>query len=188
MFVRRRRNIGMRRWVSTTGVAALLCALGAATLFLPWAEATVVLFDPSRPPRPGGVIQAQRILSETYPGYRFWHAGAAAGGFLSLLLLLVATGGLDPVPLWRSAAQLAVGGTIAGVVIAGMNYQYAVAETDMAAGRLVELSWGAVNVVVIGLAVAVMLVAAIELRGHIGGSRREQASAERGAAADRGRD
>src|SRR5262249_41768767 len=68
--VRRRRNIGVRRWVSTTGVATLLCALGAATLFLPWAEATVVLFDPSRPPRPGGVIQAQRILSEAYPGYR----------------------------------------------------------------------------------------------------------------------
>jgi hypothetical protein len=94
-------------------------------------------------------------------------------------LFLVATGGLDPVPPWR----LAVGGAIAGAVIAWMNYPYAVAEADMAAGRLAELSWGAVNVVVIGLAAAVMLAAAIELRGHFGGRRRERASAELGAAA-----
>jgi hypothetical protein len=177
----------VRRWVSTTSIAILLCALGAATLFLPWADLTVVQFDPSKPRRADGVIEG-RIYFESNPGYRFWHAGAAAGGFLSLLLFLVATGGFDPVPPWRSAAQLAVGGAIAGAVDAGMNYPYAVAEADMAAGRLAELSWGAVNVVVIGLAAAVMLAAAIELRGHFGGRRRERASAELGAAADRGRD
>jgi hypothetical protein len=129
----------MRRWVSTAKVAILLCALGTATLFLPWAEATVVLFDPSKPPRPDGSRQAQRIYTESYPGYRLWHAGAAAGGFLGLLLLLVATGGLDPTPRWRSAAQLAVGGAIIGAVIAGMNYRYG---EDMAAGRAAQLSWG----------------------------------------------
>jgi len=66
----------VRRWPSSTSVATLLCALGAATLFLTCAEATVALFDPSKPPLPNGALEARRIYFESYPGYRFWHAGA----------------------------------------------------------------------------------------------------------------
>jgi hypothetical protein len=168
----------MRRWVSTTSLAIVLCGLGAAALFVPWAEATVVLFDPVKPPRPDGSLEARRFYTESYPGYRFWHAGAAAGGFLALLVLLVAAGGLHPVPPWRSAAQLAVGAAVIGMVIAGMNYRYAVAEGDLAVGRAVQLSWGPVNIAVIGLAAAVMLLAAVELRGRIAGRRRGRVSAE----------
>ena len=119
----------MRRWVSTTRVTILLCAFGAAALFLPWAEATVVRFDPSKPSRADGSLEAHRIYSESYPGYRFWHAGVAAGGFLGLLLFLVATGGFDPAPPWRSAAQMTVAGAIVGAVVVGMNHQYAVANS-----------------------------------------------------------
>jgi hypothetical protein len=159
----------VRRWVSTTGVAILLCGLGAAALFLPWADANVILFDPAKPPRPDGVLEGRRFYTESYPGYRFWHAGAAAGGFLALLVLLIAAGGLDPVPLWRSVVQLAIGAAVIGVVIAGMNHKYPVAEGDLAAGRVVQLTWGPVNIAVIGLAVAVMLLAAVELRSRIAG-------------------
>jgi hypothetical protein len=41
----------------------VLCALGARTLLLPWAEATVVLFDPSKPPRADGSREEQMIYS-----------------------------------------------------------------------------------------------------------------------------
>ena len=177
----------MRRWVSTTNVTLVLCGLGTAALLLPWAEATVVLFDPAKPPRPDGVLEARRVYTESYPGYRFWHAGAASGAFLGLLLLLVATGGLDPAPWWRSAVQLACGGAIIGAVVAGMNYRYAVAREDPGAGRIAQLSWGVANIAVMGLAVTVMLVAAIELRERIAGRQRGRPSAEPGAAADRGR-
>jgi hypothetical protein len=71
---------------------------------LPWAEVTVVLFNPAKPPQPDGSLTAQRFYTESYSGYRFWHAGAAAGGFLGLLLLLVATGGLAPVPPARRSS------------------------------------------------------------------------------------
>jgi hypothetical protein len=65
-----------------------------------------------------------------------------------------------------------------------MNYRYAVAEGDLASGRAVQLSWEPVNIAVIGLAVAVMVLAAIELRRRIAG--RGPVSAEPSAAADRG--
>jgi len=149
--------------------------LGAGALFLPWAEATVVLIDPAQKPRADGSYQARRIYDESYPGYRFWHADATAGAFLGLVLFLAVTGGIEPAPWWRSAVLLTVGGAIIGTVIAGMNFRYAVAEGNWAAGRVVELSWTAVNYAAIGLAVAVMLVAAFEFRARINGSRRKQA-------------
>jgi hypothetical protein len=176
------------RWVSTTSVSIFVCGLGAAALFLPWAEATVILFDPAKPPRPDGALEVRQFYTESYPGYRFWHAGAAAGGFLAVLVLLVAAGGLAPAPLWRSAAQLAICAAVIGVVIAGMNYRHTMAEGDQEAGRAVQLSWGPVNIAVIGLAVAVMLLAAVELRGRIAGRRQGQISAEQSAVADPARD
>lgn len=157
----------VRRWVSTVSVAAVCSAVGDLTRFLPWAEATVATFDPTKTPRPDGAIQAREIHTESYPGYQFWHAQLAAGGFLGVLLFLVATGGLAPPPRWRSVTLLAAGGIILGSVVAGLNTRPAWAASDMAAGRLVGLSWGAANFVVIGLAVVVMLSAAVELRGRL---------------------
>lgn len=160
-----------RRLASTAGLAGLLCVLGAGTLFLSWADATVIHFDPSKPPQPDGSVKALRVYPESYSGYRFWHAGAAAGGFLGLLLFLVSTGGLQPPPWWRSAVLLAVGGAITAVVVVGMNGRHAVADGDKDAGVAVAMTWGAANYIVLGLAVAIMFVAAIELRGRIAAQR-----------------
>jgi hypothetical protein len=57
-----------------------------------------------------------------------------------------------------------------------MNYRYAVAETDMTAGRSARLSGRPVNIAATGLAVAVMLAAAIELRLPIAGKPRADPS------------
>jgi hypothetical protein len=169
-----------RVWLSTAGLAGLLCVLGIGTLFFPWAATLTIHFDPSKPREPGGSIEALSMHSESYPGYELWHAGAAAGGFLGLLLLLIATGGLRPAPWWRSAILLAVGGAILVAVVVGMNTRHAVAEGDANAGILVALYWGAANYIAMGLAAAIMLVAAIELRGRLAEGRGEARQAEPG--------
>lgn len=174
----------IRGWVSTTGLAGLLCVLGVGTLFLPWAGATVLHFDPSKPPQPDGRLKALRMDSESHAGYRFWHAGAAAGGFLGLLLFLIATGGLRPAPWWRSAVLLAVGGVILGVIVVGLNARHPVVEGDANAGVAVAMSWTAATYVAMGLAAAVMLVAAIELRGWIADGRHKVTPADPAAAPD----
>jgi hypothetical protein len=179
-----------RVWLSTAGLAVLLCVLGIGTLFLPWAATLTIHFDPSKPREPSGSIKPTQMVSQSYPGYELWHAGAAAGGFLGLLLLLIATGGLRPAPWWLSAILLAVGGAILVAVVLGMNVWHAVADeqVDMDAGRLIKLYWGAANYIAMGLAAAIMLVAAIELRGRLADGRREARQAEPGAAPDPARD
>jgi hypothetical protein len=180
-----------RVWLSTAGLAGLLCVLGIGTLFLPWAATLTVHFDPSKPLEPGESIKPTTpMFTESYPGYELWHAGAAAGGFLGLLLLLIATGGLRPAPLWRSAILLAVGGAILVAVVLGMNVWHAVEDEqlDMVAGRLIKVYWGAANYIAMGLAAAIMLVAAIELRGRVAEGRREARQAEPDAAPDPSRD
>jgi hypothetical protein len=167
----------MKRWISTTFVATVVCVLGAGTLFVTWADATVVYYDPSKPRLADGSIQAQALEHDSYPGYQFWHAQAAAAGFLGLLLLLVATGGLEPAPIWRSLVQIATGAALVGVVVAGLNSHHAMTQGDKAAGRAVTFSWGAGNFVVIALAVIVTLIGAIEIRGLIGRKGPEQSGA-----------
>jgi hypothetical protein len=151
-----------RARVSTAAVI-LLCALGVATLFVPWAHATVMYFDPEQKPGPDG---------RAYPGYRFWHAIAAAGGFLGVFLFLVVTGRLDPAPWWRWGAVLAAGGGIIGAVLAGMNSPHGVLESDMAGGRAVAARLEIGNFLALGLASALMLLAAVELSRAFGHRRR----------------
>jgi hypothetical protein len=146
--------------------------VGVGALFLPWADAQVIHFDPRTPPQPDGSLKALRMYPESYPGYRFWHAGAAAGGFLGLLLFLVATGGLCPPPWWRSAVLLAGGGAIAVAVVVGLNGRHPATTGDQEAGVAVAMTWGAATYLALGSAVAIMVLAAIELRGRIAGPRR----------------
>ena len=172
----------------TTAAVMLLCALGVATLFVPWAHATVMYFDPEQKPGPDGRIKAKEAVFEAYPGYRFWHAIAAAGGFLGVFLFLVVTGRLDPAPWRRWGAVLAAGGGIIGAVLAGMNSPHGVLESDMAGGRAVAAGLEIGNFLALGLASGLMLLAAVELRGWVFVGRREHVTAEPNATADRPRE
>src|SRR5689334_14455249 len=101
-------------------VALTLCVLGCALLFLPWAETMTLWVEPT--PQPDGTYKALRLPShELVPGYRFWHASAAAGGFLALLLFLFATGRVRPMPWWRPTVVLAVAVGVLVTVLVGMS-------------------------------------------------------------------
>ena len=71
----------MNKWLSTTGIAMLLCLMGCGTLFLPWAETTVITVDPT--PQADGTYKAKSWVNESHPGYRFWHGAVAALTFLA---------------------------------------------------------------------------------------------------------
>jgi hypothetical protein len=114
-----------------------------------------------------GRIKARDVSFETYPGYRFWHAIAAAGAFLGGFLLLDGTGRLDPPPWWRSGAVLAAGSGIIAAVLAGMNCSHAALESDIPGGRAVAARLGIGNFLALGLARGLMVIGAVDLRGRV---------------------
>jgi hypothetical protein len=165
----------MKEWLSTTGIALLLCLLGCSSLLLPWAQAIVLTVDPV--PQADGSYKVKAWVTESYAGYRFWHASACALTFLGLFLFLLVVGPIRPIPWWRSATLLVCATSIIAVVLAGLNYQYGVVESDSERGRLVNSNWGIVNYLVMGLAAGLMLLAALELRSRIAGRYGEQMKA-----------
>jgi hypothetical protein len=153
-------------------MALLLCVLGCGSLLLPWAQATVMTVDPV--PQADGSYKMKAWVTESYAGYRFWHASACALAFLGLFLFLLVAGPIRPIPWWRSATLLVGAASIIVVVLAGLNYQYGVLDSDPEKGRMVSSSWGIVNYLVMGLAAGLMLAAALELRSRIAGRYGEQ--------------
>jgi hypothetical protein len=181
----------MRVLWSTTGASVLLCIVGCALLFAPWASARVIYVDPT--PQADGSYKAKALpTTEEVPGYGLWQGVVSAGAFLGVLVFLVVTGPLRPVPWWRSALMMAAGAGIAGAVILGMRHPARGLEIDLEAGRLVlGAGWRGANYVALGLAVALVFVAAVELRWFVARRRDHQEPGERpepAAAPDRPRD
>jgi hypothetical protein len=158
----------MKSWVSTTSIAMLLCLVGCGSLLLPWAQATVMTFDPVA--QADGSYKLKSWLTESYLGYRFWHASVSALALLGLFLFLLVTSPIRPVPWWRSAAALIDGAGIIIIVLVGLNYRYDTLESDLERGRAVLPSWSVVNYLAMGLAAGIMMVAGFELRSRIAGN------------------
>jgi hypothetical protein len=97
------------RWVLTaaTLLAAGLCFLGAAGVFLPWS------------------VSFTWTGEKEANGFGSWHGAVAAGMFLGLGLALLACGGLGRPLLWRPLV-LFCGGTCAGTL--AVLYMISVAE------------------------------------------------------------
>jgi hypothetical protein len=156
----------MRGLLSTTGASTLLCVLGIALLFLPWASALVVYVEPT--PQADTPYKAKGMPStEVVLGYQLWQGGSCAAVFLGVLMFLVITGAIQPIPWWRSATVMAGGAAIVGAVLLGMRYPARELQTDIQTRWVTSMSWGAANYASLGLAVALMLVAAIELRWSV---------------------
>jgi hypothetical protein len=154
----------MRRLLTTSNLAMVLCLVGVALLFTPWARAVIWTLDPTPQADGSYKVKSWPPAVESYPGYRFWHATASAAAFLALFLLFLATAPMRPAPRWRSVAVLAVGGIVLAVVFIGLNTESSVLRSDMKIGRAVQSSRGASNFVALGLAAGLMALAALELR------------------------
>jgi hypothetical protein len=152
----------------------LLCLIGTGTLMFPWAHAAVWAVDPT-PQADGSYIAKGLPVAVSFPGYRFWHASAGAIGFFALFLTLLVTEPISPIPLWRTVVLLVGAASIVGVVLVGLNYRHAVLQSDFKSGHWVVPEWGVMNYVALGLAAALVLVSAWELRSRIVRSHRERA-------------
>jgi hypothetical protein len=157
----------MKKLLTTSNLAMVLCLVGCALLFLPWGSAVIWTLDPTPQADGSYKLKSWPPASESYPGYRFWHATACAVGFLALFLLLLATAPVRPVPRWRSVAILVVGGSVLALVVLGLNTEPAVFRSDMSEGRAVQSTWGASNFVALGLGAGLMVLAALEIRSGI---------------------
>jgi hypothetical protein len=147
----------MKKLLTTSNLAMVLCLVGCALLFTSWGSAVVWTFD-STPQVDGSYkLKSWPPATESYPGYRLWHASACAAVFL----LLLATAPVRPAPLWRSVAVLVVGGAVLVLVILGLNTEPPLFQCDIKAGRAVQSSWGASNFVALGLGAGLMALAAL---------------------------
>jgi hypothetical protein len=167
----------MRKFLTTSNLAMVLCLAGCALLFTPWGSAVVWTVDPTSQADGSYKVKSWPPAAESYPGYRFGYASACAAGFLALFLILLATASLEPAPRWRSAAVLIVGGAVLALVILGLNTEPAVFRSDMKAGRVVQSSRGASNFVALGLAAGLMALATLEIRSEIARASRRPTSA-----------
>jgi hypothetical protein len=156
----------MRRVWSTGGLGMLLCVVGCALVFFPWAEVQIVTFDPAAPqvPPPKG-----SLVHEQLRGYQLWGGVASAAAFLGGLLLLVITGPLQPTPAWRSTALLACGLAASGAAVALMAFPPEPLKRSAEAGRMVmAYAWGYPHLLSMVCSGMLVLLAAVELRGWVG--------------------
>jgi hypothetical protein len=155
----------LRRFLaSTTGWAMIFCLLGAAAIFLPWAEARQYRgqFDAD------GVFHTKgHGFPETIYATRLWHGYSTTFLFVGLFLFLFVTRRINGVPLWQSLVLLAVAvGTLA-LLLVGREYNHAAFASDESAGKLVDHSWTAGSCVPVAAALALVLVACIEMRSKV---------------------
>jgi hypothetical protein len=165
----------MRGLSWTSGVSILVCVVGCALLFVPWLSASVAYVDPT--PQADGTYKAKTMPTvQEVTGYRLWQGVGSAAVFLGVLVFLVVTGSLRPVPWWRSAAVLAAAACVVAAVVLGMRQPPPDLESDLDSGRLViGRTWGVGNYTSLGCAVALMLVAALELRRSVARGQDRQA-------------
>jgi hypothetical protein len=155
--------------VKRTGLGLVFCCLGCGLLFGQWASVSVLYVDPT--PLPDGTYKGKGLpVTEVVPGYRLWHAVAAASLFIAIAVFLLITGPIHPDPWWRPAAVLIAAAAVVGVVLAGMSYPYAALDGDPSHGRLVAgTAWGWANYSTLGTAAGLLLVAALECRSWVAG-------------------
>src|SRR5205807_3966025 len=127
-------GVAMRKLLTTSNLAMVLCLVGVALVFMPWAGAVIWTFDPTPQADGSYKLKSWPPAVESYPGYRFWHASASAAAFLALFLLFLATTPMRPAPRWRSVAVLVGGGTVLAVVLIGLNTEPSVFRSDMKVG------------------------------------------------------
>jgi hypothetical protein len=151
-------------------------------------------------PQPDGTYEAKSLpSSESVSGYELTQGMGCSAAFFGVLVFLLVTGPLEPIPWWRSAVVMAGGAGIIGAVVFGMRYPGERLESNLQTGRwILSTAWGAANYVALGLAVALVFLAAIEMRSSLARRRDRQKlvdqavsgrkSTESNAAADSGRD
>jgi len=149
---------------STTGWAIVLCLLGAGAIFLPWAETLTYhghLQD--------GVIQVKGFPSRAWVyGSRLWHGYATTFAFLGLCLVLFVTSPIKPIPLWRSIVLLLASVGILMLIVIGRESNHAPALGDAPQeGTWVTYSWAVGSYVPIASALALALVAGVEIRARV---------------------
>jgi hypothetical protein len=96
---------------TTTGWSLLFCLLGVAATFQPFVPVAELQVPDVRK---NGVPIAQVF------GHESPFAITAGGIFLSLFLLLIATGFIEPIPLWRSVLIILAGTGVVGVMGLGI--------------------------------------------------------------------
>ena len=165
----------MRALSWTSGVSLLVCVLGCALLFVPWVSASVAFVDPT--PQADGTYKAKAMpAAREVPAYQLWQGVGSAAAFLGVAVFLVVTGSLRPDPWWRSAAVMAVGAAVTALIVLGMRQPPPEVQSDLEAGRLVfGVHWEWANYASLGCALALVLIAALELRWLVGRARHEPA-------------
>jgi hypothetical protein len=150
--------------MSTTHWAIVLCLLGACAIFLPWAETLTYhgyLQD--------GIIQVKGTPSRDWVyGSRLWHGYATTYAFFGLFLFLFVTSPIKPNPLWRSIVLLLAAVGILLLMVVGREWNHAPTLGDAPQdGTWMTYSWAIGSYVPIASAVALALVASVEIRGKI---------------------
>ncbi len=150
---------------STAGWAMVLCLLGAAAIFMPWAE-TVTWHGHLEE---DGVIRGKGFPFQDWVyGSRLWHGYPTTFAFLGLFLFLFVTSPIKPIPLWRSIVLfLSIVGILILLVI-GWEYDHRPSLGDAPQEDIwVTYSWALGSYVPIASALALALVAGIEIRARV---------------------
>jgi len=142
----------MRGWLSTTFLSILICLLGIGSIFLPW-----------------GFVEG-RGGGGWLLGLLVWQGWVAAFLFLALLLFLIVTGAMQPVPFSRSLV-LFLG---AAVNLALLFVSFLVSlpspgqiygDRRQPDGQFIFAGYG--SALGAGLAILLLLVSALEMRGCV---------------------
>jgi hypothetical protein len=143
---RRKKGFFRRTFGTTTGWAMILCVMGCLSTFFVWADAN----RHDIPPPPGFLIYTPHNYVFDAHGYETVLGLLTATTFLILFLFLVATGFLEPIPIWRPASLFVAGlGAILFPVL-GHHGDYSLRE-------------GAYIAIVLG--VGLLLLGAMQVRG-----------------------
>jgi hypothetical protein len=149
---------------SSTGWAIIVGLLGAAAVFIPWAEMLTV-----RGQLENGVIHSKDLpYHEWVYGTRFWHGYPTIFAFYGLVLFLVVTSPIKPVPLWRSIALLLAAAGILVLVAIGHEYNHSPALGDAPQqGIWVTYSWAIGSYIPFASALALAFLASLEIRARV---------------------
>jgi hypothetical protein len=102
-------------------------------------------------------------------GFQLRGGVAYAATLLGALVLLVITGPLRPTPAWRSTVLLGCAVAALGAAVGVLAWPPESLRSSAEAGRIVAaLSWGYAHLAALGVAGALILLGAVELRHCVG--------------------
>ena len=101
-----------------------------------------------------------------YPS-RLWHGYPTTFLFVGLFLFLLVTRRINGIPLWQSLILLVVPVGILVLLLIGREYDHAAFASDEAAGKVVAHSWTMASYTPVAAALALILLASIEIRGKV---------------------